>query len=223
MITALIVDDEPLAHTVILHHLHQHKDIHIVGQCFNAADTLTYLAKHPVDLLFLDINMPALSGIEMLKVMANPPEVVVVSAYSEYAVDGFELDVADYVLKPVSANRLAKALEKVRSRIDSQNDVPFLRVKVGREHHRLKVEDIRYLEAYGNYVKVWNEKDMVLVNSTLKQLFEALPRRDFIQIHKSFVVNKHKVTSTTSDTVVVANASQLKIGKSYKSSIKACL
>lgn len=207
---------------MILHHLQQHTDIHVVGQYFNATDSLTYLAKHRVDLLFLDINMPALSGIEMLKVMAKPLKVVVVSAYSEFAIDGFELDVADYVLKPVSAHRLAKALDKVRSRIASHHDPQSLRVKVGREQRQLKVEEIRYLEAYGNYVKVWMEENMVLVNSTLKQLFEALPKRDFIQIHKSFVVNKQKVTSTSSDTVVVANVSQLKIGKSYKSSIRSC-
>ena len=112
MIKALIVDDEPLAHSVILHHLKAHADVEVVGQCMNATQALSFLANNAVDLLFLDINMPELTGIEMLKVLANMPQVIIVSAYQEYALQGFELNVTDYLLKPVSAERLKQGKRK---------------------------------------------------------------------------------------------------------------
>lgn len=220
MLKALIVDDEPLAHTVLLHHLKQHTDIAIVGRCFSATETLQHLAKHHVDLLFLDINMPALSGIDMLKVIAHPPQVIIVSAYSEFAIDGFDLDVADYLLKPVNSQRLSKALDKVRERCQVHNHASKIQVKVGREIHRLDIDSIVYLEAYGNYVKVWTTQTMLLANSTLKQLLEGLPKVDFLQIHKSYVVNKKTLMCLNTDTVTLSGGVNLKVGKSFKLALK---
>lgn len=116
-IRAILIDDEPLAHDVVLHHLKPHGDVEVLAQFYHPADALAWLANNSADLLFLDINMPALNGIELLKVLANRPQVIIISAYQEYAVDGFELDVTDYLVKPVSAERLANGLKKVRDRI----------------------------------------------------------------------------------------------------------
>ena len=166
MIKALIIDDEPLAHQVILHHLKQHQDTKVVGQCYNATEALVKLAKEKIDLLFLDINMPQLSGIEFLKVLANKPQVIIISAYQEYAFEGFELDVTDYLLKPVSAKRLDQALNKVRNSVKhiSQADITTnqpqsIVLKVGKEKRKYLLENISMLEAYGNYVKVYQGRN----------------------------------------------------------------
>ena len=114
MLNTLIIDDEPLAHDVIKHHFQDQLDFKTVGNCYNATQALRYLANHQVDLLILDINMPALSGIELLKVLVNRPQVIIISAYQEYALEGYELDITDYLLKPVSLQRFLLALDKVQ-------------------------------------------------------------------------------------------------------------
>lgn len=218
MLSALIIDDEPLAHEVLKHHLQEQADFKIAGHCYNATQALSYLAKHQPDLLLLDINMPALSGIELLKVLANRPQVIIISAYQEYAIEGFELDVADYLLKPVSAQRLAQALDKVRRRLQKQqNKVPaYIVLKVDREKRKFNLHEINLLEAYGNYVKVWQGNSMTLVTCTLKLLLQQLPDSQFIQIHKSFIVNKQHIQATDHEQIKLSNGRQLKVGKSFK-------
>lgn len=225
MLNALIVDDEPLAHQVILHHLQGHRDIHVSGQCYHATDALRFLANHAIDLLFLDINMPALSGIELLKVLANRPQVIIISAYQDYALAGFELDVTDYLLKPVDGARLSVALDKVRLRAQLTHPqaaaVPLelsghIVLKVEREKHKVALKDISYLEAYGNYVKVWQGDAMTLANATLKQLLAELPDAFFVQVHKSFVVNKQHISALTTQSLQLTTGQTIKIGKSYK-------
>lgn len=234
MLKALIIDDEPLAHRVILHHLNHHNDVEVVKQCYNATEALAWLASHQADVLFLDINMPMLNGMDMLKVLANRPQVVIVSAYQEYALEGFELDVTDYLLKPVSAERLGAALEKVRNRyllehtqaqtqvgqIHAQAQVEpeprHIVVKVDREVRQISLNDIDYLEAYGNYVKVWQGQQMVLANSTLKKLVAELPQGQFTQIHKSFVVRNSAVIGKDTESVILQRDVRLKVGKSFK-------
>jgi two-component system LytT family response regulator len=221
LLSTLIIDDEPLAHEVIKHHLQEQADIKVVGNCYNATQALSFLANHHVDLLLLDINMPALSGIELLKVLHNRPQVIIISAYQEYAVQGFELDVADYLLKPVSARRLAQALDKVRRRLDApaQPAPTYIVLKVDREKRKFALGDITLLEAYGNYVKVWQGESMTLVNSTLKLLLQQLPTSRFVQVHKSFVVNKSKVIAVDSEQVRLVGEQLVKVGKSFRSSL----
>jgi len=235
-LSALIVDDEPLAHQVLLHHLQDQTDIQVVGQCYNATQALQFLASNKVELLFLDINMPALSGMEMLRVLAEKPQVVIVSAYQEYALEGFELDVTDYLLKPVSKERLNSALNKVRKRHEmvcgetqsvgknKAQPVNHIVLKVGREKRKFVLKDVQYFEAYGNYVKLWSNNkqdncdraDMTLVNTTIKRLLENLPIDSFVQIHKSFVINKKHVQIQNSDFVQLSCGDKIKIGKAYK-------
>ncbi|MDC8829661.1 LytR/AlgR family response regulator transcription factor [Alteromonas gilva] len=226
MLNTLIIDDEPLAHKVIMHHLVSHTDINVVKHCYNATEALAWLASDSADLLFLDINMPALSGMDMLKVLANRPQVIIVSAYQEFALQSYELDVTDYLLKPVSAERLSLALDKVRSRVVSA-PVPALPqdivIKVDREQRRVAPGDITYLEAYGNYVKVWCGDTMLLANSTLKQLVAQLPGQMFTQIHKSYVVRNAAVIARDSESVMLQNKQRLKVGKSFKAVLASLL
>nr|MDC2856819.1 LytTR family DNA-binding domain-containing protein [Ningiella sp. W23] len=217
MIRAIIVDDEPLAHQVLLHHLTAHSNINIVGQYYSAKDALCVLAKPGIDLVFLDINMPELTGLELLKALANPPQVIINSAYQEYALAGFDLNVTDYLLKPVSAPRLEQALSKVCQRaaqpLDQQPQC--ITLKVDREKRKFALDTIEYIEAYGNYVKLHQAQNTTLATATLKQLSEQLADT-FIQIHKSYLINKNKVTAVNHENVELTTGAVVKIGKSYK-------
>jgi len=227
MLKALIIDDEPLAHEVILYHLAQHADISIVGRCYNATQALSWLANDHVDLLFLDINMPDLNGIELLKVLRNRPQVIIISAYQEYAIQGFELDVTDYLLKPVCSERLTQALDKVRSRAQKQLShevVPqHIVLKVDREKRKFTLAAITLLEAYGNYVKLWQGDEMVLVNSSLKLLIEMLPNTQFTQVHKSFVVNNAKIIAIETDSITMECGRTVKVSKTFKKTLQHLL
>ena len=227
MIKALIIDDEPLAHEVILYHLAEHADISIVGRCYNATQALSWLPNDHVDLLFLDINMPDLSGIELLKVLRNRPQAIVISAYQEYAIQGFELDVTDYLLKPVCSERLSQALDKVRFRNEkhsSREVVPHhIILKVDREKRKFTLVDITLLEAYGNYVKLWQGDEMVLVNSSLKLLIEMLPNTKFTQVHKSFVVNNAKIIVVETDSITMECGRTVKVSKTFKKRLQHLL
>jgi two-component system, LytTR family, response regulator len=223
-IRAIIIDDEPLAHDVIKHHLIQHPDVTVQKDCYNATEALMWLAQNTVDLLFLDINMPQLNGIDMLKVLAHKPQVVIVSAYQEYAVQGFDLDVADYLVKPVSAQRLEMALEKVRKRLalqqtdTSSNPLEQLHiiVKVDREKRKFLLAEISLFEAYGNYVKLWSQGKMVLVNSTLKSIITQLPGEQFAQVNKSYVVNKQHVAAVGVSSLKLSCGKEIKVGNTYR-------
>ena len=227
MLKALIIDDEPLAHEVILHHLAEHSDISIVGRCYNATQALSWLANDHVELLFLDINMPDLNGIELLKVLRNRPQVIIISAYQEYAIQGFELDVTDYLLKPVCSERLSQALDKVRFRNEKHSSMEVVPhhiiLKVDREKRKFTLVDITLLEAYGNYVKLWQGDEMVLVNSSLKLLIEMLPNTKFTQVHKSFVVNNAKIIVVETDSITMECGRTVKVSKTFKKRLQHLL
>nr|WP_210797232.1 LytTR family DNA-binding domain-containing protein [Pseudoalteromonas ostreae] len=216
MIKAIIVDDEPLAHQVLLHHLTAHSNINVVGQYYSAKDALCVLAEPGIDLVFLDINMPELTGLELLKALANPPQVIINSAYQEYALAGFDLNVTDYLLKPVSASRLEQALSKVCQRaLPLEHQSKDITLKVDREKRKFALDTIEYIEAYGNYVKLHQADSFILATTTLKQLNEQLAGT-FIQIHKSYLINKNKVTAVNHEYVELTTGAVVKIGKSYK-------
>lgn len=236
MLKLLLVDDEPLAHQVLLHHLAQHPDMQVVTHSYNATQALAVLAKQQIDLMLLDIQLPVLTGLEMLKVLAQPPQVIITSAYADYALDGYELDVTDYLLKPISAERLALALDKVRRKnlllaaaTAGKNSVQpppvagFIVLKVDRELRRFELASICCFEAYGNYVKVWQGPQMTLVSSTLKQLCHQLSATAFVQVHKSFLVATAHVVSRDSQQLRLTNQMKVKIGDAYKEQARQLL
>lgn len=248
MLRILILDDEPLAHQVLLHHLAQESEVQVVAQCYSAAEALAVLAKQQVDLLLLDVQLPVLTGLEMLGLLAQPPQVVIISAYAEHALTGFALDVADYLLKPVSAGRLSQALLKVRRRLllpeltaeTAQPVAPrpvaprpvapqpvtppdYIILKVERELRRFALASICCFESYGNYVKVWQGERMTLVNSTLKQLRAELEAAAFVQVHKSYLVAAGHVISRDSHQLQLTNRMIIKIGDAYKQQARLLL
>ncbi len=227
MLTTLIIDDEPFAHDVVLHHLAQHTDFKNIHQCYNATEALSWLANNHVDLLFLDINMPELNGIECLKVLRNRPQVIIISAYQEFALQGFDLDVTDYLLKPVCEQRFSQSLDKVRFKAEKQRPESTIKkdivLKVDREKRKFKINDISLLEAYGNYVKLWKMDEVILVNSSLKLILEQLPSGQFIQVHKSFVVNNKQVVQVETNALTMQSGRTIKLTKSFKVNAKKLL
>lgn len=222
----LIVDDEPLAHQVLMHHLAAHTDVVVLGHCYSAAEAMAVLATQPVDLIVLDIQLPVLTGLQMLKLLAEPPQVVLVTAYAEFALEGFALDVTDYLLKPVSSERLAVALDKVRRRAGlllpvavpaaATAESAHIVLKVDRELRRFDLETICCFEGYGNYVKVWQGERMTLVSATLKAISEQTAGSGFVQVHKSFLVNPRQVQSLDSQSLRLSNQQQIRIGEAFK-------
>lgn len=218
----MIIDDEPLAHEVLLHHLKSHHDMRVVQHCYSATEALAYLASHSVDVIFLDIHMPVLSGLDMLKVMANRPQVVLCTAFEEYALEGFELDVTDYLLKPVSAERLNKTLERVRDRIPvhkNKAERQSFIIRVDRQDHKIWLDTIEYFESYGNYVKVWQSDNYMLTQGPLKNIAQALPAGTFIKVHKSILVNETHIIAKDANSLTLTSGRKVNIGKSFKDSL----
>lgn len=230
---AMIIDDEPLAHEILLDYLSEVSFIEVTMQAYNAVDAMSYLNQSQVDLLFLDINMPKFSGIEFLKVLNEKPKVIITSAYGQYALESFELDVSDYLLKPYRFERFLKAVNKVHQQIQFQkNPSPSVTdktenktifIKVDKKLVQLDIEHITYLEAYGNYVKVWIHNKMYLTPRTLisfeKEL--AVNNDNFVRIHKSFIVQKKYIKVIENKSIEMANGEFIPIGKNYQHVLKS--
>lgn len=225
MIKALIVDDEPLAHEVLLHHCRAHADLSIVGQCTSAAEALAALTAAPVDLLLLDIRMPRFGGLDLLRGLESPPLTIIVSAHREHALDGYDLDVVDYLLKPVSAARLAAALDKVRRRLApvTAAEEPDLVLKVDRAQRRFPLASITCFEAEGNFARVCFEGGSCLATTTLRSLEEALPADRFRRIHKSYIVNRAAVVAVRSGSVTLVDGRTIPVGKRYRSAAETLI
>lgn len=225
MIRYVIIDDEPIAHGIIeefadsMHHLQK------TGNCYDAFEAIKLLQEQQVDLLFLDINMPKLSGFEFLKTLSNPPKVIITSAYKEFALDGYEFDVVDYLLKPFSIERFIKAVNKIKfSNFNSTNTQKTnfqqqqLFIKSDKRLHQIYVNDILYIEAYGNYCKVHLEDELIVTLQKISD-FETQLSSNFIRVHKSFIVSKQKIKSVEGNSIHLKDK-QIPIGQTYKSVIK---
>lgn len=221
MLNVLLVDDEPLAHEVLLHHCRAHPDLKVVGQCQSAAEALATIGEVPVDLMFLDVRMPRFGGLDLLRGLDAPPLTIIVSAHREHAFDGYELDVIDYLLKPVSAERFAAALDKARRRIAEQGqDAPgepeYLALRVDGATRRLRLDRISGFQAQGNFVMVWSDEGNCLATTTLQKLLEALPDKDFVQVHRSFVVRRDRIFEQRRASLSLDNGIKVPIGRSYR-------
>lgn len=221
MLNVLIVDDEVPAHEVLLHHCRTHADINVAGRCYNAAEALAAIATERVDLMFLDIRMPRFGGLDLLRGLYAPPLTVIVSAHKEHALDGFDLDVVDYLLKPVSAMRFAAALDKARrrlasDRVENGKTQQDLVLKVDRTMRRFRFDEIACFQAQGNFVQVWTQAGVVLASTTMRRLLELLPADRFVQIHRSHIVNCSYIAEHDAGSVRLDNGMQAPIGKNFR-------
>lgn len=220
----IIADDEPIARQIIESYIREIPNLKLVASCKNAFEVMEVIEKEMVDVLFLDINMPKLSGLSLLKTMKKKPEVIITTAYSEYAVEGFELSVTDYLLKPFSLERFLQAVLKVTQKeivveeiANSKELKTTLFVKSDKKIIKLNTDEINHVEAYGNYIKIFTNT-MILTPQTLSDFVDKLPN-SFLRIHKSFVINFNELKLIEGNQVVLQNDTKLPIGKSYRRSV----
>ncbi len=231
---ALIIDDEPLAHMVILEYVKDVSFIEIVGQCNLATEAISILQNQEIDLLFLDINMPKIKGLDFLRTLKKPPLVIITSAYQEYALESFELDVCDYLLKPFRFDRFLKAVNKaqevyqlknttIEENIGSGGNESQLFIKADKRLININLTEIYYFESYGNYVKVWLKDRFHLTPRTLSSFVDQVPENDFYKIHKSFLINRKFIDYVEGNFLLMKNGKQLPIGKNHRSDFKQFL
>ena len=226
MIKVLIVDDEPLAQEVLETYIEQIPDLDLVGKCGNAMEASSILSSENVDLLLLDIQMPQVTGLELVKSLNNPPVVVFTTAYPDYALDGFELDALDYLLKPISMERFLKAINKVRKHLQMQDtakhvdpDDEYFFVKADKKLIKVKFSEILYIEGLKDYVIIRMEEGRVITLQTMKSLEDKLPSDKFMRIHRSYIVALDKIHALVGNMVEVMEKGQTKhlpVGKNYK-------
>jgi two-component system response regulator LytT len=220
----LVVDDEPLALDILESYIKKVPDLELVGKCSNALEASEFLKNHKVDLMFLDIQMPEITGLEFMRSLSNPPLVVFSTAYSEFAVEGFELNALDYLLKPVAFDRFNKTIERVREYMslkksdeveapDLENDHIF--IKSNQKQVKLSYDQIFYVEAFADYVKLYTAEKRYITLQTMKNMELKLPKEKFIRVHRSFIVGLKYITSFNSSEVEIG-AVKIPVGKNYK-------
>jgi DNA-binding LytR/AlgR family response regulator len=221
ILKTLVIDDEPLAHEVIKTYAKDIKSIEIVGYCSDALESLDVMNKQSIDLLLLDINMPKISGIEFLKAVNNPPMVILTTAYADFALAGYELNVLDYLTKPFSFIRFLKAIQKAehhntllqKHELEINPDSVF--IKSNKKTFQVKFEDITYIEGLGDYIKIYTNNAHFITNVSMKRMEELLPKNMFFRIHKSSIVNLKKIVSIEGNMVEVVNK-KLVVGNNYR-------
>jgi len=206
-ISCIITDDEPFARKGLQGYVEKIDFLDLKCSCEDALQLSNMLQQQPVDLLFLDIQMPHITGVEFLRALRNPPKVIFTTAFEHYAIQGFELDVMDYLLKPISYDRFLKAAWKARDyfalKEQSTSSVPYLFLKSNGRLEKIIFSDILFIEGMENYVAIYLENKKIVTHSTIKSLLDKLPAKQFIQSHKSYVVAIDKINSIEGNTLHV--------------------
>ncbi|KGO91662.1 LytR/AlgR family response regulator transcription factor [Flavobacterium subsaxonicum] len=221
-IKCIIVDDEPAAHYVLANYIKQNPELELVFEGYNGVEALEYLKTNSADLMFLDIDMPEISGLEMLKKLAKPPRTVLTTAYSEFALESYEYGVIDYLLKPIYYPRFLKAINRyyelaapVEAVIDEPVTQETIKVKVDSETVTIEVSSILYAQSYGNYVKIFTLRRNYLATITTNDFEKCLPPGLFMRAHKSFIIALDKVEEVKKDHVLIKR-NPIPIGITYR-------
>ncbi|GAB3701987.1 LytTR family DNA-binding domain-containing protein [Spirosoma flavus] len=225
-VACLIVDDEPIAREIIETYCRHLPILSVVASCDNALDAKAELQKQPIDILFLDINMPVLNGIAFLKTLRNQPQVIFTTAYKEYAVDAFDLAACDYLLKPFSLDRFIvavdKALERLQSVLPAQPTADakaqeYIFVKTDGKIYKIYHDDLLFAEASGNYTRINTTTGTLMPGMTFSSFLDLLPPSQFLRVHRSFVINKSKISHIEGNRVFISSA-EIPIGSNYRDS-----
>ena len=225
----LLIDDEPPALKVLESHISHLNGLEIVAQCKNAIEALDVLQKKTIDLIFLDIKMPLILGTDFLKNLAQPPKVIFVTAYRDYAVEGYELDAVDYLVKPVSFERFFKAITKVKMLLGQdafaanneykENTDAFVYLKVDKNMQKVFINEMLFIESWKDYVKVYlNNSKNILVKQSISSMENLLSEHKFLRVHRSYMVSKNKISSYNGLSVQI-NATEIPIGRLYKQAV----
>ncbi len=218
----IIVDDEPLAQEILETYISKFPILNLVGKCSNAIEASEMLNKHTIDLMFLDIQMPQISGLEFLQTLANPPKVIFTTAFSEYALDGYDLGVIDYLLKPISLERFAKAVNKaLELKHDKTPVMPsapaaeFIFVKSNKKLIKVFFSDIAYIEGLKDYVILHTPNGRLVTLQTMKSLEKKLPTNIFMRTHRSYIINIKNITALEGNSLYI-HKKMIPVGKNYK-------
>ena len=232
--TCYIIDDEPIAIEIIESYLQRLDDFVVAGAFTNPVKAFEALQQRRVDLIFLDIQMPGLTGLEFLQSLRDKPEVILTTAYREFALEGFELDVADYLLKPVSFDRFLKAIGKFHTRIRRaevaetpvvqafDNEAPHLFVRADRKNVKVLLDDILYVESLKDYVRIATPQGKITTKDTITHFEEVLPADRFLRVHRSFIVARDKITAHSNDGLDIGKT-PIPVGRMYKLAVEKAI
>ena len=224
MIKYLTIDDEFIAHEIIKGYCDVLPNMQLMKHCYDAIEAIEYLKNNKVDLIFLDLNMPKLKGFDFLKIIDNPPKVIVTTAYKEFALEGYELDISDYLLKPFSFERFLKAVNKATKKenttqtlsVSAENNVAkHIFFKTNKKHIQVLIEDILFIEADGNYSKIFTTQETISIREKVSDILNMLSDNNFIRVHKSFAVSKQHIKSVEGNRIHIKDFI-VPIGKMYK-------
>ena len=232
-IKCIIVDDEPLAIEVLRSLLTKFEFIDILAECKDTFQAFDALQEHDVDLMFLDIHMPEVSGLDFLKNLRSPPAVILTTAHREFALEAFELSVIDYLMKPISSSRLMKALDKFsrfrqagktgyqEEEVEKGNNTAgeFLVIRADRKSRKVFFQDIDYIESIKDYVRIHTLSERIMTKMTLNEMESRVPAGSFLRVHRSYIVNINKVTALTSHDVEIGNI-EIPVGDTYRKRIE---
>jgi DNA-binding LytR/AlgR family response regulator len=223
----LIVDDEPLAIEVLKSHIDKIDSVEIAGTACDAFDAFDFLNKNKVDLMFLDIHMPEMKGTELIKAIKNPPHVILTTAHRQYALEGYDLNVIDYLLKPISFERFMQAIEKFHALYASGSEVSVHKKGTGDEFlylrekniiHKIPISGIVYIESMGDNLRLFTEDREINIRSTISSVEDVLPQNEFLRIHRSFIISLKRVTSFSPVNIYIGKK-EFPIGPSYKNTV----
>lgn len=218
----LVIDDEPMAREILESYLSKIEGYTVVASCKNAAEGFSALHSHTIDLIFLDINMPEVTGLMFAKAIGNKAAIIFTTAYREHAVEGFELNALDYLVKPISLERFAMALHKfqeLKAVETNQEKYDFSFFKCDRRMVKIDFHDLLYAESFGDYIKIHTKEKIFVTRETMKNIMEKLPSSQFLRVHRSSIVAISKIDSYTNEHVVVANKA-ISISRSYRETVQ---
>ena len=214
----VVVDDEPMAREIIEAYIAKTPNLELMASCKNAAEAILFAQEDDVDLFFLDINMPEISGLSLAKIIHKKTQIIFTTAYREYAIDGFNLNVVDYLLKPIAFDRFLQAVQKVSLSEITATKNDFMFVRSDRKMVKIDFNSILYIESLSDYLKIFTTEKTIIIRETISSLEEKLPSKKFIRIHRSFIISLKNITSYTNEFIEI-NHKALPISRSYKESV----
>ncbi|WP_447636864.1 LytR/AlgR family response regulator transcription factor [Flavobacterium microcysteis] len=221
----IIVDDEPAAHYVLTNYIRQNPELELVHQCYNGIEAMNYIRENPVDLMFLDIDMPEITGLELLKILPAQPKTILTTAYSEFALESYDYGVIDYLLKPIYFPRFLKSIERFFSFYAEKKTMVsnlFISIKADGGLLDLDIRKILFAQSYGNYVKIFTSGKTYLASMTTNELEASLPAGQFLRVHKSYIVAIDKIEENERD-VLVVNSQKIPVGITYRRELERVL
>lgn len=229
-LNCVITDDEPIAQEILEEYVRMIPGLNLVAKCRNATDTLQVLREHCVDILFMDIQMPGISGLDLVRSLKERPAIIFTTAYPNYAIDGYDVDAVDYLLKPISIDRFLRAVNKVYERTtnveqetrQTGSNKTFFFIKSNTDLVKIEYDSILYIEGLENYVRIHCDNRNVISFSTMKNMEDILAQHGFLRIHRSYIINLNRVTSVQSHSFKIGST-ELAVGKSYRKAVAEVL